>query len=137
MEDCFKRRRSAIGRDEQDLARQLLLEGEAYKDNMMRLNKEASLKIFQDRNRRFAGSNTIDLHRQHVPEAKQYFIDAVEKVRDSGISSLYVIVGRGNHSENNDAKIKRAIQEYGISLGLGVEVDPLNDGRLVVSFDDD
>jgi hypothetical protein len=47
MEDCFKRRRSAIGRDEQDLARQLLLEGEAYKDNMMRLNKEASLKIFQ------------------------------------------------------------------------------------------
>lgn len=137
MEECFKQRRSAIARDQQDLAKQLLLEGEAYKDNMMRLNKEASTKIYQEHNRRFAGSNTIDLHRQHVSEAKQYFNDAVQKLRDSGISTLYVIVGRGNHSENNDAKIKRTIQEYGISLGLGVEVDPLNDGRLVVSLDDD
>ncbi|KAG1760493.1 hypothetical protein EDD22DRAFT_971046 [Suillus occidentalis] len=98
------------------------------------LMKHATVRRFSQR---FAGSNTIDLHRLYVSEAKMYFDEAVQKFRDSGESLLFVIVGRGNHSENNDAKIKPAIQEYGISLGLGVEVDPHNDGRLVVSLDDD
>lgn len=136
MEKCFKESREAFARDERGLAKQLSLRGEAYKDNMARLDREASIKIFQEHNQRHAGSNTIDLHGLFVLEAKMYFDEAVQKVRDSGVSSLYVIVGRGNHSENNIAKIKRTIQEYGMSLGLGVEVDPLNDGRLVVSLDD-
>jgi hypothetical protein len=41
-----------------------------------------------------AGSNTIDLHGLFVPEAKQYFDDAVRGARDRGESLLYVIVGK-------------------------------------------
>ncbi|KIK47132.1 hypothetical protein CY34DRAFT_292543 [Suillus luteus UH-Slu-Lm8-n1] len=137
MKECFKQSKEAFNSDDRGLAKRLSLRGEKYKDNMERLDKEASTKIYQENNQRYAGSNTIDLHGLFVLEAKRYFDEAVQKVRDSGISSLSVIVGKGNHSENNDAKIKRTIQEYGISLGLGVEVDPLNDGRLVVSLYDD
>lgn len=137
MEECFKQRRSAIACNDQSLARRLFLRSEVYKDNMTRLNKEASMKVFQEHNQRHAGSNTIDLHGQRVSEAKLHFSDAVQRVlRDHGELSLYVIVGKGNHSENNVARIKPAIQEYATSLGLGVEVDPRNDGCLIVSLDD-
>ncbi|KAG1885144.1 hypothetical protein F4604DRAFT_153365 [Suillus subluteus] len=133
MEECFKQSREAFARNERGLAKQLSLRGEAYKANMVRLDKEASTKIFQEHNQRHR-SNTIDLHGLFVSEAKVYFDDAVQGVRDRGESLLHVIVGKGNHSENNIAKIKPAIQEYGQSLGLGVEVDPLNNGCLVVSL---
>ncbi|KAG1816052.1 uncharacterized protein BJ212DRAFT_1356152 [Suillus subaureus] len=134
MEECFKQSREAFARNERALAKQLSLRGEAYKANMVRLDKEASTKIFQEHNQRHR-SNTIDLHGLFVSEAKVYFDDAVQEVRDRGESLLRVIVGRGNHSENNIARIKPAIQEYGQSLGLGIEVDPLNNGCLVVSLD--
>ncbi|KAG1760494.1 hypothetical protein EDD22DRAFT_954869 [Suillus occidentalis] len=136
MKESFKQSREAFARNERGLAKQLSLRGEAYKDNMMRLNREASTKIFQEHNQRHAGSNTIDLHGLFVPEAKLYFDNAVRGARDRGETSLYVIVGKGNRSENNIAKIKPTIQEYGTSFGLGVEVDPLNDGCLVVSLND-
>jgi DNA-nicking Smr family endonuclease len=138
MEECFKQSREAFTRNEGGLAKQLSLRGEAYKNNMERLDKEASTRIFQEHNQRHAGSNTIDLHGQFVPEAKLHFSDTVQRIRDHGIfSSLYVIVGKGNRSENNIAKLKPAIQEYATSLGLGVVVDPRNDGCLIVSLDSD
>ncbi|KAG2750763.1 hypothetical protein P692DRAFT_20801486 [Suillus brevipes Sb2] len=136
MKESFKQSREAFARNERGLAKQLSLRGEAYKDNMVRLNREASTKIFQEHNQRHIGSNTIDLHGLFVPEAKLYFDNAVRGARDRGETSLYVIVGKGNRSENNIAKIKPTIQEYGTSFGLGVEVDPLNDGCLVVSLND-
>ncbi|KAG2043487.1 hypothetical protein BDR03DRAFT_941544 [Suillus americanus] len=135
MRECFKQSPEAFDGNNPELARQLSLRGETHRDNMERLNKAASTKIFQENNQRFAGSNTIDLHRLFVSEAKVHFDDAIQEIRDRGKSSLHVIVGRGNHSKNNVAKIKREIQEYGKSLGLGVEVNPDNDGRLVVSLD--
>lgn len=134
MKGCFKQSREAFARNERGLAKQLSLKGEAYKANMLRLDKEASMKIYEEYNQRHAGSNTIDLHGQFIPEAKAYFYDAVEGVRGREESSFRVIVGRGNHSEDNIARLKPAIQEYGRSLGLVVEVDPNNEGCLVVSL---
>jgi hypothetical protein len=40
------------------------------------------------------GSDTIDLHRLYVSEAKMYFYDAVQEVRDRGELLLHVIVGK-------------------------------------------
>ncbi|KAG1890288.1 hypothetical protein F4604DRAFT_1709703 [Suillus subluteus] len=134
MKGCFKRSHEAFDGNNPELAQQLSLRGETHRDNMERFNKAASTKIFQENNQRFTGSNTIDLHRLFISEAKLHFDDAVQEVRDSGESLLNVIVGKGNHSKNNVAKIKREIQEYGKSLGLGVAVNPLNDGRLVVNL---
>ncbi|KAG1752990.1 hypothetical protein EDB19DRAFT_2035542 [Suillus lakei] len=149
MEECFKQSREAFARNERGLAKQLSLRGGAHKDNMVRLDKEASTKIFQENNPvcgcsseerrcptlfRKCRFNVVDLHGLYVEEAKLYFHDAIRGVRDLGESSIRVIVGKGNHSLNNIPRVKPAIQEYGESLGLGVEVDPHNDGCFVVSL---
>ncbi|KAG1818705.1 uncharacterized protein BJ212DRAFT_1268774, partial [Suillus subaureus] len=138
MEECFNQSREAYARNEVRLAKQLSQGGEAHKDNMERLDKEASTKIFQGMRPMDGGHgpDTIDLHRLYVFEAKVYFDDAVQGIRDRGESSLHVITGRGNHCENNIPRIRPEIQEYGRSLGLSVEVDPDNDGRLLVNIND-
>ncbi|KAG0692226.1 hypothetical protein DFH29DRAFT_817924, partial [Suillus ampliporus] len=132
MEECFKQSKEAFTRNERKLAKQLSLRGGAHKDNMMRLDKEASTKIFQENNQK-CKPNTVDLHGLYVTEAKLHFNNAVQEVRDREGSSLRVIVGKGIHSDGA-AKIKPAVQEHGKSLGLHVEVDPLNDGCLIVSL---
>ncbi|KAG1870128.1 hypothetical protein DFJ58DRAFT_653127, partial [Suillus subalutaceus] len=134
MEECFDRSREAFACHNGALARQLSLDGEAHKANMERLDEAASTKIFQGMRLMNGVPDTVELHGLFVSEAKSYFSNAVRRARDSGESPLYVIVGRGNHSENNIPRIKPEIQEYGRSLGLGVEVDPHNDGRLIVSL---
>jgi DNA-nicking Smr family endonuclease len=133
MEECFKQSREAFARNKKALAKHLSLRGEAYKVNMEHLDKAASSKIFEGNNQGHI-SDMVDLHGLYVSEAKVYFSNAVRRAQNSGESSLYVIVGKGNHSENNIARIKPAIQEYGQSLGLDIEED-LNNGRLVVSLD--
>lgn len=78
--------------------------------------------------------NEVDLHGLYVAEARSYFDISLQGARDREESSLRVIVGKGNHSDNNTPKIKPAIQAHGKSLGLSVEVDPRNDGCLIVSL---
>lgn len=132
MAECFKQSYEAFDRGDRELAEKLSLRGKTHKANKERLNVAASTKIFQEYNKGLIGSDTIDLHRLYVSEAKMYFYDAVQEVRDRGELLLHVIVGKGNRSKNKVARIKPAIQKYGRSLGLGVEVDPNNDGRLDV-----
>ncbi|KAG2150394.1 hypothetical protein DEU56DRAFT_850881 [Suillus clintonianus] len=134
MDKCFKESKEARAGNDRQRAGQLSQKGGAHKENMERLDKEASAKIFQENNRKHRSTNTVDLHRLYVQEALFYFNDAVQGGQDRGESSLRVIVGKGNHSENNIPKIKPAIQDRAGSLGLHVEVDPRNDGCLVVSL---
>jgi hypothetical protein len=47
MKKCFQRSERARARNKQELARKLALDGEAHMDNMVRLNREASEKLFQ------------------------------------------------------------------------------------------
>ncbi|KAG1751600.1 uncharacterized protein EDB91DRAFT_615110 [Suillus paluster] len=133
MGEYFKQSKEAFTRNERRLAKQLSLMGEAHKDNMVRLDKEASTKIFQENNQK-CKSNTVDLHGLYVPEALLRFDDAVQEVRDREGLSLRVIVGKGIHSDGKGPKIKPAIQDHAKSLGLPIEVDPLNDGCLVSSL---
>ncbi|KAG0706029.1 hypothetical protein DFH29DRAFT_200029 [Suillus ampliporus] len=114
MEECFKQSREAFALNERKLAKQLSLRGEAYKDNMVRLDKEASTKIFQENNQK-CKPNTVDLHGLHVPEALSYFEKAVQEAQEHRELLLRVIVGKGNHSDGNIPKIKPAIQARGES----------------------
>ncbi|KAG1870127.1 hypothetical protein DFJ58DRAFT_764795 [Suillus subalutaceus] len=50
MEGCFKQSREAFDGNNPELAQQLSLRGETHRDNMERLNKAASTKIFQENN---------------------------------------------------------------------------------------
>ncbi|KAG2148596.1 hypothetical protein BD769DRAFT_576855 [Suillus cothurnatus] len=92
MEECFKQSREAFARNEKALAKQLSLKGEAHKANMVRLDKEASTKIFRENNQGHM-SDRVDLHGLFVSEAKVYFSNAVRRAQNSGESLLYVIVG--------------------------------------------
>jgi hypothetical protein len=47
MAECFRQSRDAFARNEKKLAKDLSLMGQAHKENMVRLNKEASAKVFQ------------------------------------------------------------------------------------------
>ncbi|OJA13213.1 hypothetical protein AZE42_12271 [Rhizopogon vesiculosus] len=100
---------------------------------MVLLNKEASAKIFQEKNQKHK-RNIIDLHRLHVPEAESHFKEAVEAARERRKLSLLVIVGKGIHSNGGIPKIKPTIYALGERLGMIVNVDPRNDGCLVVNF---
>ncbi|KAG2750762.1 hypothetical protein P692DRAFT_20403156 [Suillus brevipes Sb2] len=130
MGKCFKERNEARARNEHQRAKELTQRGEAHKANMTLLDKEASAKIFQENNQK--RRNEVDLHGLYVAEARSYFDNCVQGARDREESSLRVIVG--NHSDNNTPKIKPAIQAHGKSLGLSIEVDPRNDGCLIVSL---
>lgn len=132
MGKCFKERNEAKARNEQQRVKELNKRGEAHRVNMVLLDKEASAKIFQENNQN--RRNEVDLHGLYVSEARSYFDIAVQGARDREESSLRVIVGKGNHSDNNIPKIKPAIQAHGESLGLSIEVDPRNDGCLIVSL---
>ncbi|KAG2342953.1 hypothetical protein BDR05DRAFT_1000601 [Suillus weaverae] len=132
MGKCFKERNEAKARNDQQRAKELTHRGEAHRVNMMLLDKEASAKIFQENNQN--RRNEVDLHGLYVSEARSYFDISVQGARDREESSLRVIVGKGNHSDNNTPKIKPAIQAHGESLGLSIEVDPRNDGCLIVNF---
>ncbi|KAG1752991.1 hypothetical protein EDB19DRAFT_979683 [Suillus lakei] len=133
MKKCFKERNEARASNGRQRTKELTQRGEAHKVNQVLLDKEASAKIFQENNQN-RRANAVDLHGLYVSEALAYFDEAVQGVRDRGESSLRVIVGKGNHSDNNTPKIKPAVQAHGKSLGLPIEVDPRNDGCLIVSF---
>lgn len=134
MRECLKERDEAKARGEQQRAGEFTQRSKEHRENMTLLNKAASAKIFQANNQN-CSSNVIDLHGLHVLEALSFFNIAVQGVRDCEESSLCVIVGKGIHSEDNTPKIKPAIQAYGERLGLSIEVDPRNDGRLIASFE--
>ncbi|OAX33266.1 hypothetical protein K503DRAFT_536712 [Rhizopogon vinicolor AM-OR11-026] len=148
MSECFPQSKATFARNEKGLAKELSLKGLAHKANMALLDKEASAKIFQGmklasevcsnmitliENNERSSPNTVDLHGLYVTEAKFYFKRTVEEVRDRE-QPLCVIVGKGIHSDGNIPKIKPAIQALGESLGMIVDVDPENDGCLIVSF---
>ncbi|KAG1900677.1 uncharacterized protein F5891DRAFT_1109273 [Suillus fuscotomentosus] len=132
MGKCFKERNEAKARNDQQRAKELTQRGEAHRANMMLLDKEASAKIFQENNQN--RRNEVELHGLHVSEAEFYFDVSVQEARDREESSLRVIVGKGIHSENNIPKIKPAILAHAKSLGLPIEVDPRNEGCLIVSL---
>ncbi|KAG2148526.1 hypothetical protein BD769DRAFT_1293000, partial [Suillus cothurnatus] len=120
MAECFKQSYEAFDRGDRELAEKLSLRGKTHKANKERLNfvvvlmKHAAVQCFSQG---LIGSDTIDLHRLYVSEAKMYFYDAVQEVRDRGELLLHVIVGKGNRSKNKVARIKPAIQKYGRRYG--------------------
>ncbi|KAG1881357.1 hypothetical protein C8R48DRAFT_639 [Suillus tomentosus] len=132
MRKYFKERNESKARNDQQRTKELTQKGEAHRANMMLLDKEASAKIFQENNQN--RRNEVDLHGLYVAEAKTYFDTSVQAAWDRGEPSLRVIVGKGNHSDNNVPKIKPAIQAHGESLGLSIEVNPRNEGCLIVSL---
>jgi len=76
----------------------------------------------------------VDLHGLYVKEAVMYTERAILDARQSSLSQLKLIVGKGLHSNDGGAKLMPAIKEFVKKQGLVVEVDPNNGGVLVVNL---
>lgn len=90
------------------------------------------LFIFTENNRHVT-SDTIDLHGLYVQESLSYaenFINQAEK--NNGSENLRIIVGKGLHSQNFQAKLKPAIEKLVKKHHLAIDFDNHNAGVLLV-----
>ncbi|KAI0313383.1 hypothetical protein OF83DRAFT_538661 [Amylostereum chailletii] len=75
------------------------------------LHTQASAQIYKDNNE-FRPTGEIDLHGLRVKEAIEYTDRAIEGAQARGDHKVYLIVGKGLHSENKVPKIRPAIEKY-------------------------
>ena len=66
-----------------------------------------------------------DFHGLHVDEAKAKLTDLVEQVLPA-IGTIVIITGRGIHSPNGNAKIKKAVKEF-VGNRASLEIKPVED----------
>ncbi|KAI9277275.1 hypothetical protein BDA99DRAFT_130523 [Phascolomyces articulosus] len=89
-----------------------------YSGRMRRENAKASQAIFNECNNPKNRNRFIDLHGQHIAEAKQHikrWFDDFQTQRDV----VYIVTGAGRHSRNKNnntttkkGQLKEAIQDY-------------------------
>jgi len=113
-------------------AKALSNQAKAHQERRNQLNKQAADWIFKENNRHVP-SDTIDLHGLYVQESLSYaenFINRAE--RNNGPDSLRIIVGKGLHSQNFQAKLKPAIEKLVQKHHLAIDFDNHNAGVLLV-----
>lgn len=97
-------------------------------------NRRAAEYVFVENNRD-SDENDIDLHGLYVREAeyilKQRIINGIYRKQ----ASLDCIVGKGLHSQNRIAKLKPAVEQMCQEAGLRWEVDPKNQGIVMIYLD--
>ncbi|XP_042324052.1 NEDD4-binding protein 2 isoform X2 [Sceloporus undulatus] len=92
-------------------------QGRLHEQKMKEANHAAALQIFEKVNALKLPENLLDLHGLHVDEALHH-LDRVlqEKTKEYNLAGgkpyLYVITGRGNHSQGGVARIKPAVMKY-------------------------
>lgn len=129
MHNAIGRVRKPI-RQETALAKQLSEEGGMHKQRMENLNTSASAWIFRENNLN-KDDDEVDLHNLYVKEAIAHAEKGIEKARKQGISEIRLIVGKGLHSERNEAKIKPALEDFMKGRNMRVGLDPNNTGILI------
>ncbi|OAX33894.1 DUF1771-domain-containing protein [Rhizopogon vinicolor AM-OR11-026] len=133
MSEYFQQATNAFARNEKGLAKELSLKGQMHKANMVRLNKEASAKIFQENNEH-SKPGEVDLHGLYVKEAISYSDKALKEARQRGNSQIRLIAGKGLHSDGHVAKLEPALEGLMRQHNLPAEVDPQNSGILIVQL---
>ncbi|POW08982.1 hypothetical protein PSTT_07151 [Puccinia striiformis] len=116
MKQKFDEAHRAYEQKDGGRAKNLSNEGKAHQERRNQLNKQAAEWIFKENNRH-SPSDTIDLHGLYVQESLTYaetFINQAE--RNKGPDQLRIIVGKGLHSTNFQAKLKPAIEKLSINI---------------------
>ncbi|KAH9464605.1 hypothetical protein MJO28_001694 [Puccinia striiformis f. sp. tritici] len=133
MKQKFDEAHRAYEQKDGGRAKNLSNEGKAHQERRNQLNKQAAEWIFKENNRH-SPSDTIDLHGLYVQESLTYaetFINQAE--RNKGPDQLRIIVGKGLHSTNFQAKLKPAIEKLIHKHNLSIDFDTNhNSGVLLV-----
>ncbi|KZT57747.1 DUF1771-domain-containing protein [Calocera cornea HHB12733] len=131
MGDCFDRAHEAHERGDGAAAKALSNEGHEHQRRMEQLNTQAADWIFAANNNE-SPPGTIDLHGLYVQEAIDRTEQALQTTQAQGAPELRVIVGKGLHSKGHVAKIKPAIEQLMQKYRFAAELDPQNEGVLIV-----
>jgi len=134
MSRSFEESHQAYDRGEGGRAKELSNKGKEHQRRMEELNRKASEWIFTENNKD-SGPGEIDLHGLYVKEAITFTERALQQARTRGDSEIHLIVGKGLHSKNGAAKLKPAIAELIRKYQLSAELDPRNEGVLIVQLD--
>ncbi|KAH6694139.1 smr domain-containing protein [Plectosphaerella plurivora] len=132
---CYDRSQEAYRSGDGGAAKALSNEGKQHASRMDDYNRQASEFIFRANNAPGeVDEDEIDLHGQHVDEAEQILAQRVRADKDRGISHLYAIVGKGNHSARGVQKLKPAVEKLCRELGLNYATDEENTGRILINL---
>jgi len=133
MAKSFQESHEAYARGDGAAAKELSNKGKEHQRKMEQLNKQASDWIFAENNKD-SKPGELDLHGLYVKEALAYTESGIEEAKRRGDSEIYLIVGKGLHSQGGVAKIKPAISELMQKHQLVAEMDPHNAGVLIVQL---
>jgi hypothetical protein len=108
-------------------AKQFSLEAHRLNQQLSELHKEASYKIFSERNTpNRLQSGILDLHGLHDEESVQLLSETLKKIKNS---ELKVITGTGHHSRLGYASVEPAIRQFLIQNNYKWKQGKMKDGR--------
>ncbi|XP_070613172.1 NEDD4-binding protein 2 isoform X2 [Erythrolamprus reginae] len=116
-QECLRKAGEAYRMGMKPVAAFYVQQGQLHEQKMKEANQDAAEQIFQKVNAEKLPINLLDLHGLHVDEALGHLSRVLqEKTKEyslaGGIPYLYVITGRGNHSQGGVARIKPAVTKY-------------------------
>lgn len=117
-------------------AKELSALARKYSTSGAKYNEEAARYAFSEANRDVA-RDEINLHGLYVNEALACLEARIRRSVAQRQNYLQIIVGKGNHSKDNIAKIKPAVESYCDRRNLEYRVMPENTGIIVVHIPPD
>ena len=129
----LNRSQDAFRRGDKATAKQLSDAAKKEFESMKAANAKAAEAQFEFLNASRA-DDVIDLHGLHVDEAIAKLRSRIHRCRERRLPSLTVIVGVGNHSVNNIAKLKPVVTKFLADNELFAIPDNPNPGCIFIDF---
>lgn len=127
----FQQSRNAYNSGDKKQAKELSDQAKEYGTQMNVANRKASELLLKFKNQgRELGE--LDLHGQFVQEAIHLTESRIQECKKAKLSQLVIIVGRGLHSENGNAKIKPAITQLLEREQISAEFNSPNEGCITI-----
>ncbi|XP_063166345.1 NEDD4-binding protein 2 isoform X2 [Candoia aspera] len=116
-QECLRKAGEAYRMGMKPVAAFYVQQGQLHEQKMKEANHDAAQQIFEKVNASKLPENLLDLHGLHVDEALNHLCRVLqEKTKEYSLAGgkpyLYVITGRGNHSQGGVARIKPAVMKY-------------------------
>uniref|UniRef100_A0ACB8E6F8 Uncharacterized protein n=1 Tax=Sphaerodactylus townsendi TaxID=933632 RepID=A0ACB8E6F8_9SAUR len=116
-QECLRKAGEAYRMGMKPVAVFYVQRGRLHEQKMKEANRDAAMQIFETMNATLLPENLLDLHGLHVDEALDHLSRVLlekteEYIQAGGKPYLYVITGKGNHSQGGVARIKPAVTKY-------------------------
>ncbi|XP_056136534.1 NEDD4-binding protein 2 [Lampris incognitus] len=115
--ESFAKAAEAYRQGRKEIASFYAHQGRLHQQQMREANHRAAAQIFERVNSPLLPRNMLDLHGLHVDEALEHLAQVLQDKTNEyqqGLCEpqLYVITGRGNHSQGGVARIRPAVKDY-------------------------